>query len=267
MVSGMLGFVYGVVCYVAFLGTFLYAIGFVGGVGVPKGIDSGPAGSLVSSLVVDLLLLALFAVQHSVMARPAFKAWLTRLVPRSVERSTYVLGASLALLLLFWQWRPLPAAVWAVREPVAAGVLWTVYALGWATVLFGTFMISHAHLFGLSQTWAGLRGRRQPQLTFQIRGFYRYVRHPLMLGFLIAFWSAPVMSAGHLVFAAATTAYILLATLAFEERDLARSLGEPYEAYRRTVPAFLPVPGRAAEAGDARGAVVGQDRHAEPWPS
>jgi len=250
--SRILSFAYGLVCYVVFFATFLYAIGFVAGVGVPKGIDSGAAGPLLPSLAVNAALLTLFAVQHSVMARPAFKAWWTRFVSPTIERSTFVLAASLALLLLFWQWRPLPAPVWTVEDGVLRGLLWGLSALGWLMVLLGTFMISHAQLFGVSQVWARVRGRTEPEPVFQTRGFYRYIRHPLMLGFLIAFWATPAMTVGHLVFALACTGFILIATLGLEERDLERALGEQYREYRRQVPAFLPRFGRRAAEGEAR---------------
>jgi protein-S-isoprenylcysteine O-methyltransferase Ste14 len=243
-------FLYGLVCYTIFLGTFLYMVGFVADFGVPKGIDSGTAGALPASLAVDALLLMLFAVQHTVMARPAFKRGLRRLLPRAAERSTFVLASSLALIVLVWQWRPLPATVWEVHGSAASQLLWGVCALGWATVLFGTFMISHTHLFGLTQVWAHLRNREIPEPQFQTRWLYRYVRHPLMLGFIIAFWATPRMTVGHLVFAAASTGYIVLGTLAFEERDLERYLGEPYQRYRRTVPAFIPHLGHGVRTED-----------------
>jgi methanethiol S-methyltransferase len=243
-----LSFAYGVSCYVVFIATFLYAIGFVSGFGVPKAIDSGAPGAALAALAVDLPLLGLFAVQHSGMARRSFKRWLTRVAPPAVERSTFVLASSLALLMLFWQWRPLPAPVWAVSDPIGAGLVLGIAALGWGTVLVGTFMIDHAQLFGLAQVWARLRGGEAREPQFQTLWLYRYVRHPLMLGFMVAFWAAPVMSLGHLLFAAASTGYIVLATLAFEERDLERYLGEPYRRYRSKVPAFIPRPGRVAEA-------------------
>lgn len=238
--AAFVGLVYGLACYAAFVATFLYAIGFVGGAVVPKGIDSGPAGALLPTLAVDLALLSVFAVQHSVMARPAFKAWWTRVVPPSAERSTFVLASSLALVLVFWQWRPLPAPVWTVAQPAARAVLWGLCALGWLTALLSTFMISHTQLFGVSQSWRRLRGQGPAETAFRTRGLYRYLRHPLMLGFLVAFWATPDMTAGHLVFALACTGYIVIATLAFEERDLERSLGEVYQDYRRSVPAFFP---------------------------
>ncbi len=234
-----LSLTYGVACYVIFLGTFLYAIGFVSGFGVPKTIDSGTPGALVPSLLIDALLLTLFAVQHSGMARPAFKRWWTRIVPKPVERSTYVLLASLVLALLFGQWRPLPHVVWEVGDPSARQALWGLHALGWLTVLVSTFMISHAHLFGIRQVADRFRGRELPAPTFQTPGLYRHLRHPIMLGFFIAFWSTPRMTAGHLLFAVATTGYILIA-LQLEERDLIAAFGARYLSYRERVPMFLP---------------------------
>ncbi len=251
--SGAITFLYGLVCYGAFFATFLYAVGFLAGLGVPKSIDSGAAGQLVPSLVVDALLLTLFAVQHSGMARRAFKRWWKGVISPAAERSTYVLLSSLVLILLFWQWRPLTGTVWQVENAAGRDVLWAVFALGWATVLAGTFMISHAHLFGISQVWARLRRRPLPEPEFQTRWLYRHVRHPLMLGFLIAFWATPRMSVGHLLFAAGATGYILLATLAFEERDLAHYLGEPYRRYRERVPAFIPRLGRGVRVEELLG--------------
>jgi protein-S-isoprenylcysteine O-methyltransferase Ste14 len=237
-------FLYGLFCYAIFLGAFLYATGFLANFAVPKSVDSGPPGGTLPTVVIDVLLLSLFALQHSGMARQAFKRWMKHLLPPAAERSTYVLASSLVLILLYWQWRPLQASVWRVGDPTLRQLLWGVYLLGWAIVLFGTFMIDHAHLFGVSQTWAHMQGRESTDPRFQTRWLYRYVRHPLMLGFIIAFWATPAMTAGHLLFAAASTGYIVLATLAFEERDLARLLGEPYRLYRRRVPAFIPHVGR-----------------------
>lgn len=230
---------YGAVCYVVFLASFLYSIGFVGGFVVPRSVDEGIDASVAEALVVDVVLLGLFAAQHSVMARPAFKQWWTRLVPKPIERSTYVLLSSLALILLFWQWRTLPAIVWDVTWVPGRIVLWTLFAVGWVIVLLSTFMISHFDLFGLRQVY--LAWRRQPYRDVEFRAtlLYRVVRHPLMLGFIVAFWSAPTMTAGHLLFAAATTGYILIA-IQFEERDLAAALGAQYRDYRGRVPMLVP---------------------------
>ncbi|HZW51317.1 MAG TPA: NnrU family protein [Rudaea sp.] len=236
-----LALLYGVLCYLIFFATFLYAIAFVGGVFVPLSLDSDPTGPFAESLLIDAILLGIFAVQHSVMARPAFKRWWTRFVPAAVERSTYVLFSSLALILLFWQWRPLGGMVWQVDSLVARDVLWALFALGWATVLIGTFLINHFDLFGLRQVW--LNWRRTPYTPpgFVTPLFYRVVRHPIMLGFIVAFWATPHMTLAHLIFAIATTAYILIA-LQLEEHDLAASIGEPYRDYQRRVHMLVPLP-------------------------
>lgn len=238
--SRVLSLLYGGVCYVFFLAVFLYAIGFVGDFFVPKTIDSGPAASTGEALLVNVVLLLLFAVQHSVMARRWFKERWTRIVPQHLERSTYVLIASLVLALIFWQWRPLPGTVWSVGG-IGATLLWAAFALGWAIVLVTTFLIDHFDLFGLRQVWLHFRGREYTPVQFQTPGLYRYVRHPLYLGFLMAFWAIPEMSVGHLLFAAATTGYILVA-IQFEERDLLRYHGEQYEEYRDRVPMLVPRP-------------------------
>ena len=239
---------YGVVAYTIFFLTFCYAIGFVGDFVVPKTIDSGAVSPFGMTMVVDILLLGVFAVQHSLMARPAFKAWWTRFVPPPVERSTYVLFASLALILLFWQWRPLPAVVWSLpAEPISIAV-WAVFALGWATVLLSTFMINHFDLFGLRQVWAYRARREIPPADFRTPLFYRVVRHPIYLGFLLAFWAAPVMTQGHLLFAFATTAYVLIA-IQLEERDLLKTFGDHYGDYRRRVGMLSPRLRRAERRG------------------
>jgi methanethiol S-methyltransferase len=238
---GLIAAVYGVVCYLVFLCTFLYAIGFVGGVIVPKTIDSGQGASPWVALLIDLLLLGAFAVQHSVMARPGFKAVWTKIVPRSIERSTYVLFSSLLLALICWQWRPLPATVWNVSSShVLAGVLTALFWLGWLVLLLATFMINHFDLFGLRQVYLRMRDLEYSPPRFTQRAFYKIVRHPIMLGFLIAFWATPRMSLGHFIFSAATTGYILVG-IALEERDLTAAHGEQYRAYRSRVPMLIPI--------------------------
>lgn len=234
-----LAFLYGLASYAVFLGTFLYAVGFVGGFAVPKAIDSGPAGPAGTAVLVNLALLALFGLQHSVMARQGFKERWTRIVPEPVERSTYVLLSSLALIALFAFWRPLPATVWEVEATAGRAVLWGFFGAGWLVVLLGTFMIDHFDLFGLRQVWAYLKGEEYSPPEFQTTGFYRHVRHPLMTGFLVAFWATPEMSVGHLLFAGVTTAYVLVA-LQFEERDLEAFHGETYREYRRRTPMLIP---------------------------
>ena len=252
MAARVLALVYGVVSYVFFLVVFVYAIGFVGNIGVPRGIDGAATAPFAAALAIDLLLLAIFAVQHSVMARPAFKRAWTRIIPPVVERSTFVLAASAALALLFWQWRPLGGVVWQVDTPWLRALLVAASAFGWVQVLVTTFLIDHFELFGLKQVWHHARGVSPSATHFVAPGPYRMVRHPLYLGFLIAFWSAPTMTVAHLVFAVMTTGYILIA-IQFEERDLIVAHPE-YAAYRREVPMIVPVPGRRETADDAAAA-------------
>jgi protein-S-isoprenylcysteine O-methyltransferase Ste14 len=250
MMGRTIALLYGVTCYAVFFVTFLYAAGFVGNLVVPKSLDSAPGGPLASALLVDLGLLALFAVQHSVMARPAFKRWWTSIVPQPVERSTYVLASSVALILLFWLWRPLGGVVWSVEHPAGRAVLHAGFAFGWALVLVSTFLINHFDLFGLRQVWLHFRGREYRPLPFETPGPYRLVRHPLYVGWLFAFWATPTMTVTHLLFAVVTTAYILGA-IRLEERDLVQ-LHPEYEDYRRRVPMLVPV-GRATTREGAHG--------------
>jgi len=239
MLSRTTAFFYGVACYLVFLATFLYAIGFLGNFAVPKSIDSGPQSLFTRALAINSALLGLFALQHSLMARQWFKAAWARIVPSPVERSTYVLFSSCALLLLFWKWQPMGGVIWNVGSASGRLALDALYAFGWLTVLATTFLINHFDLFGLRQVWLHLRGRPYKPIGFRTPGPYRYVRHPLYVGWLLVFWSAPVMTSAHLVFAIITTAYILVA-IQFEERDLVRFHGE-YAEYRRRVPMILPV--------------------------
>jgi methanethiol S-methyltransferase len=231
-------FLFGVVSYVMFLATFLYAIGFVGGFVVPTTLDGERTGPLGTALAVDVLLLALFAIQHSVMARPWFKAAITRWVPEPAERSVYVLCSNVALLLLFWQWQPIGGTVWDVEGPAGRLAFHAVFALGWTVVLLTTFLINHFDLFGLRQVWLFLRGRPYTQLHFATPGPYAHIRHPLYVGWLLAFWATPTMTAAHLLFAVATTAYMLVA-IRFEERDLEAAHAD-YADYRRRVPMMIP---------------------------
>ena len=231
-------FLYGTLSYLTFLATFLYAIGFIGNFAVPKSMDSPAGGPRQTALWIDLGLLSLFALQHSIMARPAFKRLLTRVVPQAAERSTYVLASSLALLLLFWKWRPLGGTVWDVQNGLGASLLYGSYAFGWALVLLATVVINHFDLFGLRQIWLNLQGRPQSELKFATPLLYRMVRHPLYVGWITVFWSTPVMTVTHLFFALITTIYILVA-IRFEERDLVAKHPE-YADYRRQVPMIVP---------------------------
>jgi protein-S-isoprenylcysteine O-methyltransferase Ste14 len=232
-------FAYGVASYLVFLATFLYAIAFIGNLGTPTALDAPATGPVARALAIDAGLLALFALQHSIMARKGFKQRWTRVVPRPIERSTYVLFSSLALILLFWQWQPIGGVVWSVESAAASALLLTLFAFGWALVLVATFLIDHFDLFGLRQVWLYLVGKRYSARPFTTPGPYRLMRHPLYVGWFFAFWATPTMTVAHLVFAIATSAYILIA-IQLEERDLVREFGGTYEDYRRRVPMLVP---------------------------
>jgi methanethiol S-methyltransferase len=237
----ILVFAYGVINYAICLGVFAYLAGFLGNLFVPRSIDAEPVGPLSEALLVNTLLLAGFGLQHSVMARPGFKEWWTKIVPQPAERSTYVMFSNLALILLFWQWRPMGGVIWDVQEPTGRALLHGLYVAGWLIVLGTTFLINHFDLFGLRQVWLYLRGKPYTALNFKTPGPYKVVRHPLYVGWLITFWATPTMSIAHVVFAAGMTLYILIA-IRYEERDLADYHGEAYANYRRTVPMLLPLP-------------------------
>jgi protein-S-isoprenylcysteine O-methyltransferase Ste14 len=229
---------YGVLCYAMFLAVFLYAIGFIGNFAVPRSLDSPAEGSLAKAMIVNAALLALFALQHSVMARPTFKRWWTQYIPVAMERSTYVLFTNIALVLMFWLWVPMGNTIWNLQHPAARAAVYAVYGLGWGLVLYATFLINHFDLFGLRQVWLYFRGKPYTKLPFRTPSLYRYVRHPLYVGWLTVFWAAPTMTVAHLVFAVGTSAYILVA-IHFEERNLVAEL-PGYAEYRQRVPMLVP---------------------------
>jgi protein-S-isoprenylcysteine O-methyltransferase Ste14 len=239
MLKRSLIFVYGVICYAIFFVTYLYAIGFIGNLVVPKTLDSGPQGPFWQALLIDFLLLGVFAAQHSVMARPWFKRAWTQVVPEPAERSTYVLFSSVALIALFAFWQPLGGVIWNVEQPTMRTLIYYVFGLGVGIVLVSTFLINHFDLFGLRQVWIHLRGEQYTHLSFRTPLFYKYVRHPLYVGWLMAFWATPTMTAAHLLFAMMTTAYILMA-IRWEERDLITLHGSRYQKYRESVPMLVP---------------------------
>jgi protein-S-isoprenylcysteine O-methyltransferase Ste14 len=244
--SRIAAFLYGLAAYLVFFVTFLYAIGFVTGVLVPKTIDSGAVAPLGEALVINIVLMSLFAVQHSVMARKSFKRWWRQFVSDAIERSTYVLVASLVLVLLFWQWRPIPTMVWEINEPSVSMALTALSFAGWGLVLVSTFMINHFELFGLHQVSTHLAGRTMPEPRFKTPAIYKLVRHPIYLGFIIAFWATPAMTAGHLLFAAVTTAYIFVGIF-LEERDLVDQFGDQYRRYRERVSMLVPLRHQSSE--------------------
>ena len=248
--SKVLSFGFGLACYLAALATVVYTIGFEENLLVPKGVDAGAAGPLVTAVIVNVMVLAIFVAQHTVMARPAFKARLTRVVPQHLERSVFVLAATAAVVLILWQWRPIPGEIWNLEGSVLGQVLLAVNFIGWAVFLWSTFLIDHFELFGVRQVWNNLRGTAPPDMAFKTPALYKLCRHPMMLGFIIAFWATPQMSASHLFFSAAVTVYIFIG-IWFEERDLIVALGARYEAYRRQVPMILPFGGKRGSQPDA----------------
>jgi len=236
----IISFLYGVLAHLGFLVAFMYLIGFLGNFVVPKSIDSGQAGPVGQALLINVILIAIFGIPHSVMARSGFKQWWTKVVPQHIERSTYVMISNLLVALLMWQWQPMVGVIWNVEHPVGASVLWGLFGIGWVMIVLTSFVINHFDLFGLRQVYLHLRGMEYTPLEFKAKWIYQYIRHPLMLGWIIAFWSTPQMSAGHLVFAVGTTVYILIA-IQFEERDLVKYHGEDYENYRRKVSMLIPL--------------------------
>ncbi len=256
MISRWSVFLYGSITYVIFLGVFLYALGFMANLLVPKSIDIGESPLALSAVVINLGLLALFAIQHSVMARPTFKNWWTKIVPQSVERSTYVLASNICLIALFVLWQPMPTIVWDVQNTIGRVALWAMFAFGWGLVLVTTFLINHFDLFGLRQVWLRWRGKPYTQVGFVQPAVYRLVRHPLYVGWMIAFWATPTMTIGHTLFAAVTTVYMLVA-IQLEERNLIEEHGEKYATYRKTTPMLIPIPRRKAQTYKIEPATAG----------
>jgi len=232
-------FLYGIISYVIFFAVFLYAIGFVGGLLVPQTVDTAVEAPLAQAILINTILLGLFAVQHTIMARQSFKHWLTRILPKAAERSTFVLVTSLLLALIFWQWRSVPAIVWDISHPVGVTVMWLLFVMGWVLVLLSTFLTSHADLFGVRQTYYYWLNKEYHPIAFKKSLFYKWVRHPLLLGFIIAFWATPTMTVGHLLFAGLTTGYTLIG-IQFEERDLIRIHGDDYKQYKKSTPMLIP---------------------------
>ena len=235
-----LAFIYGLIAYLVFLVAFLYAIGFVGNFIVPKSIDSGTETNFLHAILVNALVLSLFVIQHSIMARPAFKKWFTRFISPAIERSTFVLLTSLILLLIFWQWRPVTTVVWKAESPTVAMILTGVFFFGWLIVFLSTFMINHFELFGLKQIFDNLKNKKPQPHVLQVNFFYKIVRHPIMSGFIIAFWATPLMTVGHLIFSISTTIYIVVAVKFLEEKDLRNYIGKEYEKYQKKVPMLIP---------------------------
>ncbi|TXN37821.1 isoprenylcysteine carboxylmethyltransferase family protein [Flagellimonas hymeniacidonis] len=231
---------YGIVAYFVFLIAFLYAIGFVGNIIVPKSIDSGAETTMYSSIFINLVLLSVFALQHSIMARPKFKEWFNSIFSQAMERSTYILLSSLALILIYWQWQPITTIVWKTENTILSSIITGIFFLGWIIVLLSTFMINHFELFGLAQIFDNLKNKQTANPKFQTNYLYKIVRHPIMLGFLIAFWATPTMTVGHLLFALVTTIYIFVAVKYLEEKDLKKVIGEKYETYQKKVPMIIP---------------------------
>ncbi|MCK0110501.1 isoprenylcysteine carboxylmethyltransferase family protein [Flavobacteriaceae bacterium S0825] len=231
---------YGIVAYFVFLIAFLYAIGFVGNIIVPKSIDSGAETTMYSSIFINVILLSVFALQHSIMARPKFKEWFNSIFSQAMERSTYILLSSLALILIYWQWKPITTIVWETENTILSSIITGIFFLGWLIVLLSTFMINHLELFGIAQIFDNLKNKQTPNPKFQTNYLYKLVRHPLMLGFLIAFWATPTMTVGHLLFTLITTIYIFVAVRYLEEKDLKKVIGKKYETYQKEVPMIIP---------------------------